>query len=83
MSTQKPEAAMTVTGGMHAISRGLSEAAAIARAALVCAEAGTPEQALVIALDLEEPVRETGTLLNVVSLIQRMSAERAGAPPPE
>jgi hypothetical protein len=73
MSKEPPEAAMTVRSGLEAITKRLTDAVAIAKAALACANAGAQGRAVQIALDLEEPVREANTLLNMISLLQRMS----------
>jgi hypothetical protein len=70
--SEKPEATMTIRSGLEAITTRLTDAAAIAKAALACADAGAQGRAVQIALDLEEPVREANTLLNMISLLQRM-----------
>ena len=83
MSAAQTETMFTVSSGFREISGRLTEAAAIAKAAVCCAENGAEGRALKIALDLEEPLREANTLLNAVSLMQRISEgrERASDPP--
>jgi hypothetical protein len=66
---------MTVTGCLRAISGRLTEAGAIAKAAVTCAESGSEDHAIRVALDVEELVREANTLLNAASLIQRKREE--------
>jgi hypothetical protein len=51
----------------------LEGAAAIAEAANACAEAGNPEKAIEIALDFEQLIYEAETLLNAVSLLNRIT----------
>lgn len=51
----------------------LEAATAIAKAAEACAAAGSPEQAVTIAHDIEQPLYEANTLLNAVSLIRRIA----------
>lgn len=49
----------------------LEQASAIAKAATTCAESGNHEQAVTIALDVEQLVYEVNTLLNAASLLNR------------
>ena len=50
----------------------LDQAAAIAKAAEACAEAGNIEKAVEIVLDVEQLVYEVTTLLNAASLMNRI-----------
>ena len=50
----------------------LEGATAVAKAAEACAVAGSPDQAVTIAHDIEQPLYEANTLLNAVSLIRRL-----------
>ena len=50
----------------------LTGAAAVARAAVVCAEAGSEEDAVRIALDLDESLHEIKTLHGALLLMGRM-----------
>lgn len=50
----------------------LDEAAAIAKAAQACAEAGNLDKAIQIALDVEQLIYEATTLLNAASLMKRI-----------
>jgi hypothetical protein len=56
---------------LKSMRKRLEEASAIAKAATTCAEAGNQEQAILIALDIEQLVYEVNTLLNAASLINR------------
>ena len=58
---------------LKCIRERLDEAAAIAKAAEACAEAGKPEKAVAIVLDVEQLVYEVNTFLNAASMINRMS----------
>ena len=53
----------------------LEGATAVAKAAEVCAAAGSLDQAVMIAHDIEQPLYEANTLLNAISLIRRIAAE--------
>jgi hypothetical protein len=53
----------------------LDKAAAIARAADACAGAGFSDKAVEITLDIEQRLYEATTLLNAVSLINRIRKE--------
>jgi hypothetical protein len=50
----------------------LDQAAGIAKAAEACAEAGSIEKAIEIALDIEQLVYEVNTFLNAASLMNRI-----------
>jgi hypothetical protein len=50
----------------------IDKAAGIARAADACAGAGFCDKAVEISLDIEQPLYEATTLLNAVSLINRI-----------
>lgn len=56
---------------LHAISTCLSDASAMARAALTCAEAGSEHRALNIILDLDILLHEANTLHGALRLISR------------
>jgi hypothetical protein len=53
----------------------LDKAAGIGRAADACAGAGFYEKGLEVALDIEQLLYETTTLLNAASLIDRMARQ--------
>ena len=55
------------------ISQRLDEAAAIAKAAKVCAEGGNVSKAVEIVLDIEQLTYESDNLLNAASSVNRMS----------
>jgi hypothetical protein len=50
----------------------LDRAAGIARAAETCAEAGSHDKAIEIALDVEQLIYEVNTFLNAASMINRI-----------
>jgi hypothetical protein len=50
----------------------LDRAAGIARAAETCAEAGSLDKAIEIALDVEQLIYEVSTFLNAASMINRI-----------
>ncbi|MET4218182.1 hypothetical protein ABIB00_003399 [Bradyrhizobium sp. LB14.3] len=51
----------------------LSEAARIAKAAQVCAEAGSVSEAVTISMDIEQLIYEAGRLHDAASLLNRLS----------
>ena len=51
----------------------LDEVTGIAKAAEACADAGSIEKAVEIALGIDQPLYEITTLLNAASLINRIS----------
>ena len=57
---------------LKCIRERLDEAAAIGRAAQACADAGKPEKAVAIILDVEELIHEANTFLNAASMINRL-----------
>ena len=70
---------LNVTGCLAALSERLTDAAAIARAALVCAQSGAEREAVRIALDLDALLSEAGTLHAAVCLLGRMTRTREDA----
>jgi len=62
----------TITAFVQQVRARLDEAAATARAAQACADAGTVKKAVEITLDLEQLLYESNTLLNAMSLIHRL-----------
>ena len=53
----------------------LDDAVKAAQAAEACANSGVPDQAVMLLLDIEQPIYEATTLLNAVSLIHRIQRE--------
>jgi hypothetical protein len=49
----------------------LEQAAAVARLAEACINAGSPAQALTVVLDAKRPIHEVNTFLNTASLMHR------------
>ena len=77
------ENTISITGCLKEISGRLTDAAAVAKAAVTCAESGSEHQAVRIVLDVEEMIHEASTLLNGITLLNRMRRTNAGEPEPE
>lgn len=73
-STSGPR--LSITACLGEISGRLTDAAAIAKAALACAEAGSEREAVRIAMELDELLAEADTLHHAVCLLARL--QRAG-----
>ena len=65
-------ATITITSGLREIVLRLTEASAIAKGAVACAEGGSEREALRIAMDLDEVFHEVATLHGTVRLLGRM-----------
>lgn len=63
---------LSVVACLSEISARLTDAAAIARAAVICAESGSEREALRIVLDLDERLHEATTLHEAVILLGRV-----------
>jgi hypothetical protein len=63
--------AVSIADFLKYIRERLDEAAAIAKAAEACAQAGNPEKGATIMLDVEQLVYEVNTFLNAASLLNR------------
>ena len=73
---------LSIRTGLAEISGRLNDAAAIAKAALVCAESGSDREAVRIAMDLDGLLNEAQTLHGAVCLMARLDREaRKPAPP--
>lgn len=70
MDAQMPEA--TLKAHVTQMRELLDQAAGIAKAAQVCAEAGNIEKAIAIVLDVEQLIYEVTTFLNAASLMNRI-----------
>jgi hypothetical protein len=68
-------AELTVRTYIKEVRTRLDRAAGIARAADACAGAGFCDKAVEITLDIEQPLYEATTLMNAVSLINRIRKE--------
>jgi hypothetical protein len=69
-----PEAAnIAIKECLRAIRERLEQATSIAKAADACAEAGNPDKAVTMVLDVEQLVYEVNTYLNAASLMNRCS----------
>ena len=66
---------LSITACLHEMSSRLADAAAIGKAALVCAEHGSEREGLRIAMDLDELLHQVQTLHGAVCLIGRMSRQ--------
>ena len=65
-------AATTIKFCLSRIREDLAQAASIAKAANACFEAGHPQKAIEVALDIEQLIYEARTLLNAASLLNRI-----------
>ena len=72
---------LSITTCLAEISTRLSDAAAIAKAAVTCAAAGSEREALRIAMDLDRLLHEVQTLHGAVCLIGRMAPKAASSLP--
>jgi len=66
------ESGISITGCLYEIRDRLTDAAAVAKAAVTCAESGSERQAVRIILEVEEMIHEASTLLNGVTLMRRI-----------
>ena len=73
-------AGLSVAGCLNEISARMTEAAAVAKAAVACAAAGSEREAVRIAMDLDVLLNEATTLHGALCLIGRMDRQRAAAP---
>lgn len=71
-------AELSITTGLREISGRLTDAAAIAKASVTCAESGSEREALNIAMDLDELLSEAATLHGALCLLGRMERARTG-----
>lgn len=71
MDSQTAEA--TIKACLIEIGKNLEEAAAVAKAAVACAESGNTPKGVEIMLDIEQLAYEANSLLNAASLIKRLS----------
>lgn len=66
---------LSIRTGLAEISGRLNDAAAIAKAALVCAESGSDREAVRIAMDLDGLLNGAQTLHGAVCLMARLDRE--------
>jgi hypothetical protein len=66
---------ISITACLHEMSSRLTDAAAIGKAALVCAESGSELEGLRIAMDRDELLHQVQTLHGAVCLIGRIGCE--------
>ena len=78
-----PESRISITGCLKEISGRLTDAAAVAKAAVTCAESGSEHEAVRIMLEVDEMLHEASTLLNGVTLLNRMRRTNAREPEPD
>lgn len=64
--------AISITACLAEISRRLTDAAAVAKAAVTCAEAGSEREAVGIAMELDTLLGEANTLHGAVCLLSRL-----------
>jgi hypothetical protein len=72
---------LSITACLSEISERLTDAAAIAKAPVTCAQSGSEREALRIAMDLDELLSEAGTLHGAVCLIGRMDRRHERSAP--
>ena len=73
-------AGLNITECLREIASRMAEGAAIAKAALVCAESGSEREATRIAMDLDELLHEAQTLHGAMALLGRMERAANTAP---
>jgi len=61
----------TIGAMLAAIQHRLEEATRIARAATACAQAGSINEGVTLALDIEQSIHEAGRLLEAASFLNR------------
>lgn len=66
---------LSITTGLRELSMRLADASAILKVAVVCAESGSEQQALRIAMDIDEVLHEAQTLHGAICLIGRMQRQ--------
>ena len=64
---------LSIIACLHQISTRMSDAAAVSKAAVVCAEAGSEREAVQIIMDLDTLLHEATTLHGAVCLIGRIA----------
>jgi len=73
MNIDNTVAQQAIGAMLAAIHIRLEDATRIARAAIACAQAGSVNQGVTLALDIEQPIHEAGRLLDAVSFLNRFS----------
>jgi hypothetical protein len=73
---------LTIMSCLRAMSARLSDALAITRAAVTCAESGSEHEAVKIVLDLDQHLHDATTLHNAVFLLRRVKDWEASSGPP-
>jgi putative N-acetylmannosamine-6-phosphate epimerase len=73
MTMEREMATRTIQACLGVIRENLESATTIAKAAEACADAGSIAKSIEIALDIDQLVYETTTLLNAASLMRRIS----------
>jgi len=72
MNVDNTAAQQAIGAMLAAIQVRLEEAARIARAATACAQAGSINEGVTLALDIEQGIHEAGRLLDAVSYLNRL-----------
>jgi hypothetical protein len=70
---EKPAATVAITAILAEIRIRLEMASAVAKGAQVCADSGSIDQAVQMALEIEQAMYESSRLLDAASLINRLS----------
>lgn len=69
---------LSITGCLKEVATRLTDAAAIARAAVTCAESGSEHEAIRLSLDLDEMLHEAQALHRAATLLNRMERTTPG-----
>lgn len=69
------EMSMIIRQLTHLMAERLTNAAALARSAATCSAEGNATAAVEIALGLDQPLYEAATLLNAMTLIDRVASD--------
>jgi hypothetical protein len=72
---EKPAATIAVTAILTEIRTRLEMASAVAKGAEACADRGSIDKAVQLALEIEQAMYEASRLLDAASLINRLSRE--------
>lgn len=73
MNIDNTAAPQAISVMLAAIQVRLEEATRVARAATACAQAGSVNEGVTLALDIEQGIHEAGRLLDAVSFLNRFA----------
>ena len=69
---------LSITGCLREVASRLTDAAAIAKAAVTCAESGSEREAIRISLDMDEMLHEAQALHRAATLLNRIERTAPG-----